>query len=185
MCNIAGYVGEEPAAPILLEMIEAQEGLAGGYYSGLATLTGGQVRHCKVVGDCSVLRESLNEMTLPGRVGIAHSRSNSGGDSRWAHPFVVGDGLAYVANGAVGCFEDELDVEAEIRRLTDAGHRFTAVADEQVGRYPTLPDGRCVHISDVMAHAIANRMDNGAQPTRAIEDAFLCLPSEIVGLFIT
>lgn len=185
MCNIAGYVGEEPAAPILLEMIQAQEGLAGGYYSGLAVLTEGEVRHCKVVGDCTVLRESLGGMTLPGRVGVAHSRSNSGGDSRWAHPFVVGRALAYVANGSVGCFEDELDLEAEARRLKDAGHRFTAVAEKQVGRYPRLPDGRCVHMSDVMAHAIANRMGDGAQPLSAIEDAFLCLPSEIAGLFIT
>ena len=37
MCNIAGYVGNKPAAPILLEMLRNQEGLAGGYYTGIAT----------------------------------------------------------------------------------------------------------------------------------------------------
>jgi len=35
VCVIAGYVGSRRAAPVLLEMIERQEGLAGGYYAGL------------------------------------------------------------------------------------------------------------------------------------------------------
>ena len=36
MCNIAGYVGAHEAAPILIEMIRVQEGLNGGFFTGLA-----------------------------------------------------------------------------------------------------------------------------------------------------
>ena len=43
MCNIAGYVGNQPAAPILLEMLRKQEGLAGGYYTGIATIHEGKM----------------------------------------------------------------------------------------------------------------------------------------------
>ena len=37
MCNIAGYVGTRPAAPILLEMLKKQEGFAGGELYGVPT----------------------------------------------------------------------------------------------------------------------------------------------------
>ena len=30
MCNVAGYIGSERAAPILLDMMEKQEGFGGG-----------------------------------------------------------------------------------------------------------------------------------------------------------
>ena len=43
-----------------------------------------------------------------------------------------------------------------------------------------LADGRCVHISDVMAHAIEERLNGGYDPLD-IEGAFVDLPAEIVG----
>ena len=45
MCNIAGYVGSRPAAPILLDMMRKQEGFAGGYFSGIATIHDGKLYH--------------------------------------------------------------------------------------------------------------------------------------------
>ena len=45
MCNIAGYVGEKRAAPILIEMMKKQEGFAGGYYTGIATIHKGKIYH--------------------------------------------------------------------------------------------------------------------------------------------
>ena len=33
MCNLAGYIGRDSAAQVLLDMIERQEGFAGGYYT--------------------------------------------------------------------------------------------------------------------------------------------------------
>ena len=103
MCVIAGYVGTRRAAPVLLEMIERQEGLAGGFYTGLATVEAGRLYWRKVVGDLAELRKCPDAEQLPGSVGVAHSRSNSGGDVEWAHPFIsCEDMVAYIANGSAG-----------------------------------------------------------------------------------
>ncbi len=185
MCNIAGYVGTERAAPILLELIERQEGLAGGYYTGIATIHEGKLHWRKVVGDCARLREETDADELPGAIGLAHSRSNSGGDWRWSHPFIAcDDRLAYIANGSAGYFADRTATDAAARALEAAGHALTAVADEQIGNYPALAGGRSVHVSDVMAHAIEAELVAGAAPREAIRRVFLDLPAEVVGLFI-
>ncbi len=174
MCNIAAYVGNDQATPILLEMIEAQEGLAGGYYTGIATIDDGRIHWAKVVGDTACLRATIDPLDLPGTIGLAHSRSNSGGDCDWAHPFIAcADSLAYVANGSRGCFEQLIDDSSVARRLEADGHQFTAVG------------GRCVHVSDVTAHAIGAGLNESPDPLDAIETVFLDLPSEVVGLFIT
>jgi len=186
MCNIAGYAGSERAAPILLELIERQEGLAGGYYTGIATIHEGRLHWRKVVGDCARLREETDADDLPGSIGLAHSRSNSGGDRRWSHPFIAcDDSLAYIANGAMLYFDDRTDTGAAARALEADGHVLTAVADGRVGRYPSLEGGRSVHVSDVMAHAIEAELAAGTEPCEAIRRVFLDLPAEIVGLFIT
>jgi glucosamine--fructose-6-phosphate aminotransferase (isomerizing) len=185
MCNIAGYIGSERAAPILLELIERQEGLAGGFYTGIATIHKGKLHWRKVVGDCARLIEETDAADLPGTIGLAHSRSNSGGDWRWSHPFVAcDDTLAYIANGSMGYFEGRTDTTAAAQRLDAGGHELTAVADEQIGSYPSLFDGGSVHVSDVMAHLIEWHLDEGRDPEAAIREAFLEFPAEIVGLFI-
>ncbi|MFW5867073.1 MAG: hypothetical protein ACOCX2_04610 [Armatimonadota bacterium] len=186
MCTIAGYVGSEPAAPILLDLIERQEGLAGGFYTGIATIHEGTLHWRKVVGDLARLREETDADELPGAIGLAHSRSNSGGDWRWSHPFIAcDDSVAYIANGSRGYFEDRIDNSDAARRIEAEGHVYTAVADEQIGKYPSLDGGRSVHMSDVMAHAIEAKLAGGEAPEVAIRQAFLELPAEIVGLFIT
>ena len=88
MCNIAGYVGIRPAAPILIEMIRRQEGLAGGYYTGLATIHEGRIHYVKLTGDVDRLLAETDALSLPGTIGIIHSRSKAGGGDEWAHPFV-------------------------------------------------------------------------------------------------
>lgn len=186
MCNIAGYVGSESAAPILLDLIERQEGLAGGYYTGIATIHEGRIHWAKVVGDTAQLRRETDAEQLPGTIGLSHSRSKSGGDWLWSHPFVTADdGVAYIANGARGYFEDKVDNGAVARRMEAEGRRYTAVADEQIGKYPALEGGRSVHMSDVMAHAIDMNLEAGREPEDAIRQAFLDLPAEIVGLYVT
>jgi len=186
MCNIAGYVGSERAAPVLLEMIQRQEGLAGGYYTGLATVHEGVVHWRKVVGDTARLRGETDAEDLPGHLGLAHSRSNSGGDENWAHPFVAcDDRLAYVANGSVGKWADDPRLRLTAQRLADEGHRYRAVHAGPIGGYPLLKDGRCVHMSEVMAHAIEERLSRSGDPEGAIRSAFIDLPSEIVGMYIS
>lgn len=186
MCVIAGYVGTRPAAPVLLEMIRRQEGLAGGYYTGLATLDGGRVHWRKVVGDLEELASSTDAAELPGNVGVAHSRSNSGGDVEWGHPFLACDEmLAYIANGSAGMWKDDPRRNETARRLHRAGHKFRSSSPRPIGNYPVLDDGTATHMSDVMAHAIGESLMETNDPEAAIAKAFLDTPSEIVGLYVS
>ncbi len=186
MCNIAGYVGCQRAAPLLLDMLEREEGLAGGYYTGVATIHKGRLHYRKVVGDTATLRCTTDAEDLPGTIGLAHSRSNSGGDREWGHPFVAcGDQLAYIANGSGGQWKDDPRRQAGAQRLADAGHRFSSAHQGAIGSYPMLNDGTCVHMSDAMAHGIEAALARSGDPGQAIREAFLDMPSEIVGLFIT
>ena len=69
MCNIAGYAGTRPAAPILLEMLRVQEGMCGGYYSGIATVHQGKIYYAKLTGDVPRLEALTNAASLPGNLG--------------------------------------------------------------------------------------------------------------------
>ena len=71
MCNIAGYIGEKRAAPILIEMLRRQEGFDGGVCTGIVTLHEGRLYYRKVVGGVDALLKATDAMSLPGTVGIA------------------------------------------------------------------------------------------------------------------
>ena len=75
MCNIAGYIGTKQAAPILIEMIRAQEGLNAGFYTGIATLHEGRIHYRKLVGNLDDLLSKTDAASLPGNIGIIHSRT--------------------------------------------------------------------------------------------------------------
>jgi len=190
MCNIAGYVGTRRAAPILMEMIRAQEGWGGGYYTGIATIHEGRIHYAKLTGDADRLERETDALNLPGTVGIIHSRSQSGGGDKWAHPFIGGkDGketMAYVANGSYGCFADRTEEASRIAAsLAEDGYELTSRQMGAVGRYPMLPDGSCAHMSDVMAQLIAKKIDGGLDASSAMNSAFCQMPSEIVGLLLS
>jgi len=190
MCNIAGYVGSDAAAPILIEMMRREEGWAGGYYTGLATIHEGRIHYAKVIGSLNDLLETTDAAALPGSIGIIHSRSNSGGDVKWAHPFVCKRDdtvtTAYVANGSQGFFAaQQRDVTPLAEHLSDAGYIFDSREPFAVGKYPKLPDGSCVHMSDVMAQLIASRIDAGQSVAEAMSASYCEMPSEIVGLLLS
>lgn len=185
MCNLAGYIGDRPAADVLLPMMEAQEGFGGGYYTGIATIADGRLYHAKVVGDVAALRRETDAERLPGTVGIAHSRSKSGGDREWGHPFIDCSGrLAYVANGHDGFFEAVRDKDAVATQLARNGHTFLSRTQGGIATYPTLPDGTCVHTSDVMCHLIESLVEPCGDPAAAMKAAFMQFPAEIVGLML-
>ena len=185
MCVIAGYAGSRLAAPVLIEMIERQEGLAGGFYTGLAAVEPGSMHWRKVVGTITDLRKKMDGEALPGCVGVAHSRSKSGGDEEWAHPFVACfESVAYVANGSAGVWKDHPSRQEVPDRLARKGHVFHAVSDRPIGAYPTLKDGRSVHISDIMAHLVEDNLQGSGDPEKAIAAAMIEMPSEVVGLFV-
>ena len=183
MCNVAGYIGNKAAAPVLLEMMARQEGFGGGYYSGIATIAEGKLHYAKVIGDVAALRRETNAEHLPGAVGIIHSRSKSGGDREWGHPFVdEAEHMAYIANGSDGIFEGKRDKDAIAWKLNDESHTFRSCSPERIGSYPVLPDGSCVHTSEVMCHLIESLVDECGGPVSAMRRAFMTFPAEIVGL---
>ena len=189
MCNIAGYVGTRPAAPILLEILKKEEGFAAGYYAGIATLDNGIIRFKKLVGHAQMLIDEKNALSLPGTIGIAHGRSRGSGGQGFAHPFVSEKNgkivSAYIANGNNAPFSDK-DSDAKITcNLVEQGYEMKSrTVFEKKTNYPRLPDETVVHISDVLCQLITKYVDDGNEPQKAMEKAFIDMPSELVGLYL-
>lgn len=187
MCTIAGFIGNRPAAPVLLEMLKREEGLAGGFYTGIATVHEGRLYCEKVVGDTGVLLRETPALNLPGTVGIAHSRTPSGGGRMWGHPFVDGaDQFAYVENGAVGQYDNIPLLSAAYDQLLKAGHRFQSTQTESAEPHPALSRGLWVHFSEIMCQAIAAAYDPMADAPNGLLDAavkaYESYPGEVTGL---
>jgi len=187
MCVIAGYIGDKQAAPVLLKMLQQEEGLGGGYYSGMATIHEGKLHYEKVVGDVNTLIKNTPAMQLPGTIGIAHSRTASGGGREWGHPFVdTKDQLAYIANGAVGIFDNLSLLTALSEKLVADGHRFLSAQNGSMGKYPQLTNGQSIHFSDTFCQAIAAAYEELADHSHpllmAAAQAYQDYPNEIVGL---
>lgn len=186
MCNIAGYVGERDAAPILIEMMLREEGWAGGYYSGLATIHEGKIYYAKITGDMNRLLSLTDAAKLPGKIGIIHSRSNGGGDDEWSHPFIGrGETTAYIANGSAGFFKDPALRAALSYELENGGYPMRSRTASVIGAYPAFEDGSSVHISDAMCQLITRNIDAGMDASDAMNRAYHDMPSEIVGLLLS
>ena len=191
MCNIAGYVGKRNATQILIGMTRKQEGFWGGYYTGIATLDGENIRSAKITGDLERLLSLTDTKSLGGNVGVMHSRSKSGGGDEWAHPFIGYEGetpqIAYVANGGMCFFKSrQKEEEAIADSLFLKGYRMDSRIEITKNRdYPTLSDGSAVHMSDVMCQLILHHLKSDSTKEDAMEKSFCELPAEIVGLTIS
>jgi hypothetical protein len=164
-------------------MLSRIEGLGGGFYTGVATVHQGQLHWEKVVGDVAALTAQTGARELPGTIGIAHSRTPSGGGREWGHPFIGNsETLAYVANGALGYYDGRTDYTAAGNALLQAGYTFRSAVPEDVGSYPRLLDGNSVHFSEVMCLAIEENLRQNWSLLDAASRAFQEWPSEIVGL---
>ena len=100
MCNIAGYAGNKPAAPILLEMLRRQQPYDGDVSTGVATIHEGKLHYRKIVGDVDTLIRETDVLDLPGTIGIAHTRPGGTKGQVAFHPFLSNDEtMALVTNG--------------------------------------------------------------------------------------
>ncbi|MCA2208786.1 glutamine--fructose-6-phosphate transaminase (isomerizing) [Nocardia rosealba] len=103
MCGIVGYVGHRQAVPVLLEGLHRLE--YRGYDSaGLALPYRGKLRVRKTQGRVKDLRDKGDTATLPGNVGIAHTRWATHGEpsDANAHPHTdTSSRIAVVHNGIV------------------------------------------------------------------------------------
>lgn len=130
MCGIIGFVGNEPAAPILLDGLERME--YRGYDSaGVAVRSetaGLQVRKTK--GRLQVLSDLIHGgADLEGNLGIGHTRWATHGEPNDinAHPHVSENGrIALVHNGII---ENYLEIKEHLMRQ---GVHFTSDTDTEV-----------------------------------------------------
>ena len=103
MCGIVGYVGNRPAARILVDGLARLE--YRGYDSaGIAVVHRKALRTTKAVGRVDDLRTKVGNDPSSGRTGIAHTRWATHGEpsERNAHPHTDTAGrIAVVHNGIV------------------------------------------------------------------------------------
>ena len=131
MCGIVGYIGEEAAAPILLDGLSKLE--YRGYDSaGLAILNDktGKVDIVKAKGRLKVLSEKTDEgRAMPGRVGIGHTRWATHGEPSVenAHPHCSDDHLVVLVHNGI------IENYAELKqKLLKSGYSFYSETDTEV-----------------------------------------------------
>jgi len=128
MCGIVGYVGTEPALPVLIQGMRQLE--YRGYDSaGVAVVHGGAIETVRRAGHLDHLEEALQGAEFEGTLGIGHTRWATHGapNDVNAHPHVDSTGkVALVHNGIV----ENFDVLKE--RLTSEGHTFYSETDTEV-----------------------------------------------------
>jgi glutamine---fructose-6-phosphate transaminase (isomerizing) len=127
MCGIVGYIGNQNAAPILIEGLSRLE--YRGYDSaGIAILGAKGTQVCRKVGRVRDLEASLPKR-LAGKIGIGHTRWATHGPATEenAHPQTSEDGrISVVHNGII-------DNAASLRERLDAkGVKFTSETDTEV-----------------------------------------------------
>jgi glucosamine--fructose-6-phosphate aminotransferase (isomerizing) len=133
MCGIIGYIGKEPAVPILIEGLKKLE-YRGYDSSGVAVLQDGKIAVRRAVGKLQNLETLLRTETLAGSIGVGHVRWATHGrpSEENAHPHRAGRTVV-VHNGIIenylalkqklaaqGCvFQSETDTEV-IAHLIDS-----------------------------------------------------------------
>ena len=129
MCGIVGYIGNDKAAPVILEGLSKLE--YRGYDSaGMAVFDGEKIRTQKAIGRLKVL-ENLTRggETMPGRSGIGHTRwATHGAPSDMnAHPHTNTTGtIAVVHNGII---ENYIPLK---KKMQDRGYQFVSETDTEV-----------------------------------------------------
>ncbi len=128
MCSIIGYYGNEMAAPIIVKGLKRME--YRGYDSvGVATESNNQIGLKKGIGKVSEVNSKIQLDTLPGKVGIGHTRWATHGrvTDFNAHPHPSNSGkIAIVHNGIIENFE-ELK-----KQLESEGYNFKSETDSEI-----------------------------------------------------
>ncbi len=156
MCSIIGYYGNEIAAPIIVKGLRRME--YRGYDSvGVATESNSKIELKKGTGKVDEVNFKVQLDTLPGKIGIGHTRWATHGkvtDAN-AHPHSSNSGkLAIVHNGIIDNFE-QLKKELE-----EEGYIFKSETDSEV---------------------IANLLQKNYESAKNVKDAIIKTVSELKG----
>ena len=160
MCGIVGYVGEQPALDVVRQGLRRLE--YRGYDSaGVAVLGPTELAIERRAGKLANLDAALADNSLPGTLGIGHTRWATHGapTDRNAHPHTDCSGrLAIVHNGTIENF-------AELRdELEHRGHELTSDTD-----------------TEAVAHLIEEQYDaTGADLAKAVRNVCNALEGSFV-----
>jgi len=128
MCGIVGYVGGDEALPVLLDGMRKLE--YRGYDSaGVAVVADGDIGVVRKAGHLQALVDELGATSLPGSLGIGHTRWATHGapTDLNAHPHRDCSGkVAVVHNGII---ENHDSIRAGLR---SQGHKLTSDTDTEV-----------------------------------------------------
>ena len=158
MCSIIGFIGNEIAAPVLVKGLKRME--YRGYDSvGIATESDNEIELKKGTGKVSEVNSKIQLDTLPGKIGIGHTRWATHGKVTEfnAHPHPSNSGkIAIVHNGIIENFE-ELKKELE-----SEGYNFKSETDSEI---------------------IANILQRNYELTKDVKKTILKTTSEIKGRY--
>ena len=187
MCNIAGYIGKKNAAPILLEMLKAQETFDGGLSTGIATIDNGILYHAKVLGDVDELIKKTDAANFPGTIGIIHSRPDDN-YVEFAHPAVSENGAtAVVANGNICRDETLFNIrQSAMKMMEESAITFESAVFLEKSSYPVLSDGRFVPYNEAVAKYIEYlRQRDVSNYAEAMSEAASKFFSDVVNVMIS
>lgn len=129
MCGIVGYIGNQQAAPILLDGLSKLE-YRGYDSSGIAVYNGNEIDMVKSKGRLKVLNELTHDgATLPGTLGIGHTRwrpTDRRLISMHIHTLTRIKALVVVHNGII---ENYLKLK---KKLENHGYEFVSETDTEV-----------------------------------------------------
>jgi glutamine---fructose-6-phosphate transaminase (isomerizing) len=128
MCGIVGYIGDKKAVPILLAGLKRLE--YRGYDSaGIAVMKHSKMTIVKEAGKISQLEDKIQELDLPGTIGIGHTRWATHGvpNEINAHPHTDSKGnIALIHNGIIENYSSLRTM------LIKKGHTFRSETDTEV-----------------------------------------------------
>jgi len=128
MCGIIGYIGSQPAVPIIIEGLKRME--YRGYDSaGIALLGDGEFIVKRAQGKIRDLEKLIKGNNLPMTIGVGHTRWATHGvpSEENAHPHRDDKGIIVVVQN--GIIENFLALKDKLRNL---GHEFTSQTDTEV-----------------------------------------------------
>ena len=126
MCGIIGLVSNKEVSSKLLEGLKRLE-YRGYDSSGIATIDSGGIQRVRSKGNLSFLEEKLSNTTLPGNIGIGHTRWATHGtpEEKNAHPHITNK-VAVVHNGII-------ENNNQLRnQLIESGVEFSSDTDTEV-----------------------------------------------------
>ena len=126
MCGIIGLVSKKEVSSTLLEGLKRLE-YRGYDSSGIATINNEKIERVRSKGNLSFLEEKLLNTSLPGNIGVGHTRWATHGspEEKNAHPHIT-DKVAVVHNGII-------ENNNQLRnQLIEAGVNFSSDTDTEV-----------------------------------------------------